>query len=151
MPVLTASPFHPSTGALLTVYRDAYLRGDLAAASMQAVADYLQRHPEAADEARAQWQALQHEGEVSAGTPVPWEANTTAKAAAPRARWLRLPHLWMFGLFGAGLTSATAYGVTLLYQHKQIEQRGPVFQQTEHAMETASAFGATSHQTRSHH
>jgi hypothetical protein len=40
---LTATPFDPQTGELLPVYRDAYLRGDLARASARAVEAYLHR------------------------------------------------------------------------------------------------------------
>ena len=41
---LTASPFNPSTGELLPVYRDAYLRGDLSAAHTQAVDAHLKKN-----------------------------------------------------------------------------------------------------------
>lgn len=40
---LTANVFDTTTGELLPVYRDAYLRGDLARSSAQAVEDYLHR------------------------------------------------------------------------------------------------------------
>ncbi|RZK14911.1 MAG: hypothetical protein EOO56_23955, partial [Hymenobacter sp.] len=40
---LTATSFDAETGELLPVYRDAYLRGDLARAAAQAVDDYLCR------------------------------------------------------------------------------------------------------------
>ena len=41
---LTASPFDPTTGELLPVYRDAYLRGDLSAAHAQAVDAHLKKN-----------------------------------------------------------------------------------------------------------
>lgn len=56
---LTASPFDPQTGDLLPVYRDAYLRGDLAKASAQAVEEYLRRDSDQAHTTISRWQELQ--------------------------------------------------------------------------------------------
>lgn len=42
---ITATPFHPQTGELLPVYRDAYLRGDLSDERTEEVDDYLRRRP----------------------------------------------------------------------------------------------------------
>jgi hypothetical protein len=56
---LTATPFDPTTGALLPVYRDAYLRGDLARSSAQAVEDYLRRDAGQAHSVVTRWHHLQ--------------------------------------------------------------------------------------------
>ncbi len=69
---LTATPFDPQTGELLPVYRDAYLRGDLARASAQAVEAYLHRDADQAHTTVTRWHQLQ---------------ATDAPAAAPT--WVR--------------------------------------------------------------
>jgi hypothetical protein len=56
---LTATPFDPTTGELLPVYRDAYLRGDLARSSAQAVEDYLRRDAGEAHSLVTRWHHLQ--------------------------------------------------------------------------------------------
>jgi len=56
---LTATPFDAETGELLPVYRDAYLRGDLARSSAQAVEDYLRRDAGEAHSVVTRWHHLQ--------------------------------------------------------------------------------------------
>ncbi|MGI4833224.1 MAG: carboxypeptidase-like regulatory domain-containing protein [Janthinobacterium lividum] len=56
---LTATPFNPSTGELLPVYRDAYLRGDLARSSAQAVESYLRHDAAEAHGTVTRWHELQ--------------------------------------------------------------------------------------------
>ncbi len=56
---LTATPFDPQTGELLPVYRDAYLRGDLARSSAQAVEAYLHRDAGQAHSTVTRWHQLQ--------------------------------------------------------------------------------------------
>jgi len=56
---LTATPFDAHTGELLPVYRDAYLRGDLARSSAQAVEDYLRRDAGEAYSVVTRWHHLQ--------------------------------------------------------------------------------------------
>ncbi|TVT41347.1 hypothetical protein FNT36_07795 [Hymenobacter setariae] len=56
---LTATPFDAQTGELLPVYRDAYLRGDLARSSAQAVEDYLRRDANEAYSVVTRWHHLQ--------------------------------------------------------------------------------------------
>jgi hypothetical protein len=58
---LTATPFDPQTGELLPVYRDAYLRGDLARTSAQAVEAYLHRDAGQAHSTVTRWHQLQTE------------------------------------------------------------------------------------------
>ena len=63
---LTATPFDPTTGELLPVYRDAYLRGDLARSSAQAVEDYLRRDTSEAHSTVTRWHQLQVTEEAAA-------------------------------------------------------------------------------------
>jgi hypothetical protein len=55
---LSANPFDAHTGELLPVYRDAYLRGDLAMASVLAVERYLQSDATAAHATVVRWHEL---------------------------------------------------------------------------------------------
>lgn len=68
--LLTASPFHPTTGDLLPVYRDAYLRGDLSRQNMAAVDAYLQKNRELGHDALGRFHALAQAGD--AVRPVGW-------------------------------------------------------------------------------
>lgn len=63
---LTATPFNPQTGELLPVYRDAYLRGDLARASAQAVESYLRQDATEAHGTVTRWHELQGSEPVAA-------------------------------------------------------------------------------------
>lgn len=65
---LTATPFDPQTGELLPVYRDAYLRGDLARASAQAVEAYLHRDAGQAHSTVTRWHELQSTEAAAAPT-----------------------------------------------------------------------------------
>ncbi|MDJ0367905.1 carboxypeptidase-like regulatory domain-containing protein [Hymenobacter sp. H14-R3] len=67
---LTSSPFNPTTGELLPVYRDAYLRGDLSRQHNQAVDAYLQAHRALADDTLYRFHYLRQQGE--AVRPVGW-------------------------------------------------------------------------------
>ncbi|GAB2963607.1 hypothetical protein GCM10027048_35840 [Hymenobacter coalescens] len=67
---LTASPFDPVTGALLPVYRDAYLRGDLSKLNTGAVDAYLRKRNASADETLRRFYELQQQGERV--RPVGW-------------------------------------------------------------------------------
>lgn len=55
---LTATPFDPQTGELLPVYRDAYLRGDLARSSARAVEDYLRKDASQAHNTVTRWHEI---------------------------------------------------------------------------------------------
>ena len=63
---LTASPFDPQNGALLPVYRDAYLRGDLALTSAQAVEHYLSHDTGQAHATITRWHQLGDEATAAA-------------------------------------------------------------------------------------
>ncbi|WP_324674756.1 carboxypeptidase-like regulatory domain-containing protein [Hymenobacter sp. GOD-10R] len=67
---LTASPFDPTTGELLPVYRDAYLRGDLARTQTKAVDEYLRRNSQQGTDALHRLHNMATEGE--AVRPVGW-------------------------------------------------------------------------------
>ena len=140
MPALTASPFHPLTGLLLPVYREAYLVGDLTPESADAVTRYLQQQPAAAELATARWLELQTSGEIAGAAALPWEAPKKVVAPSPTgARRFRLPKLRLFGLLGGlVLSGATAYGLNLAHQQEQVDAAGQVARRTEHLMEDTS-------------
>jgi hypothetical protein len=60
---LTASPFHPTTGELLPVYRDAYLRGDLSREHTALVDDYLKKNTALGTQTWQRFHTMQHTGE----------------------------------------------------------------------------------------
>ncbi|GAA4391505.1 carboxypeptidase-like regulatory domain-containing protein [Hymenobacter koreensis] len=60
---LSASPFHPTTGELLPVYRDAYLRGDLSKAHSAAVDAYFKKYGTSGTDAWQRFHQMQQEGE----------------------------------------------------------------------------------------
>jgi hypothetical protein len=67
---LTASPFDAATGALLPVYRDAYLRGDLSSANLAAVDRYLKHNRHLADATLTRFYEMKQDGEQV--RPVGW-------------------------------------------------------------------------------
>jgi hypothetical protein len=67
---LTASPFDPTTGELLPVYRDAYLRGDLARTQAKAVDEYLRRNTQEGTETLHRLHNMAIEGESI--RPIGW-------------------------------------------------------------------------------
>lgn len=67
---LTASPFDPQTGALLPVYRDAYLRGDLSGLNTTAVDAYLKANSHLADDTLRRFYDMKQQGEHV--RPVGW-------------------------------------------------------------------------------
>ncbi|HEX8327633.1 MAG TPA: carboxypeptidase-like regulatory domain-containing protein [Hymenobacter sp.] len=66
---LTATPFDPQTGELLPVYRDAYLRGDLARSSARAVEDYLRKDAAQAHTTVTRWHEMSTQ---DAAAPTTW-------------------------------------------------------------------------------
>jgi hypothetical protein len=60
---LTAYPFDATTGALLPVYRDAYLRGDLSQAHTRLVDAYLKQNPELGEQIWRRFHDMQRAGE----------------------------------------------------------------------------------------
>lgn len=61
---LTATPFDATTGALLPVYRDAYLRGDLSPATARLVDAHLQQNRALGEQTWQRFHDMQHTGEV---------------------------------------------------------------------------------------
>jgi len=61
---LSANPFDGQTGELLPVYRDAYLRGDLATASRLAMERYMQRDATAAHATVVRWHQLRYRNDA---------------------------------------------------------------------------------------
>ncbi|MDO7844906.1 carboxypeptidase-like regulatory domain-containing protein [Hymenobacter sp. M29] len=68
---LTATPFDAQTGELLPVYRDAYLRGDLARSSARAVEDYLRKDATQAHTTVTRWHEMST-SEAEAAAPTTW-------------------------------------------------------------------------------
>ena len=60
---LTASPFHATTGELLPVYRDAYLRGDLSHEHTQLVDAYLKKNAALGTQTWQRFHTMQQTGE----------------------------------------------------------------------------------------
>jgi len=61
---LTATPFDATTGALLPVYRDAYLRGDLSPTTARLVDAHLKQNPALGDQTWQRFHDMQQTGEV---------------------------------------------------------------------------------------
>lgn len=61
---LTASPFDATTGELLPVYRDAYLRGDLSQAHTRLVDAHLKKNPTLGNQTWKRFHDMQQTGEV---------------------------------------------------------------------------------------
>jgi hypothetical protein len=68
---LTATPFDPQTGELLPVYRDAYLRGDLARSSARAVEEYLRKDATQAHTTVTRWHEMSTQEEQGT-VPTNW-------------------------------------------------------------------------------
>ena len=66
----TASPFDATTGQLLPVYRDAYLRGDLSQAHTRLVDAHLRQNPALGDQTWQRFHDMQQTGELV--VPVGW-------------------------------------------------------------------------------
>jgi hypothetical protein len=100
---LTATPFDAKTGELLPVYRDAYLRGDLARSSAQAVEDYLRRDAGEAYSVVTRWHHLQAD-ESTAAAPN-WVGRQLQSMREQPQRFRR--RAMSFVMMGALLAGAT--------------------------------------------
>ena len=100
---LTATPFDAVTGELLPVYRDAYLRGDLARSSAQAVEDYLRRDAGKAHSVVTRWHQLQATEEA---TVAPNWVNRQVQFIRQQPQRFRRRAL-SFGLVGLLLAGAS--------------------------------------------
>lgn len=103
---LTATPFNPTTGELLPVYRDAYLRGDLARASAQAVETYLRRDAHQAHDTVTRWHEM-HTTEETAITPNWVQKQLRFIREEPQRFRRRAFSLAMAGALVAGVSMAS--------------------------------------------
>jgi hypothetical protein len=100
---LSANPFDTHTGELLPVYRDAYLRGDLASASAQAVERYLQHDAGKAHATVVRWYQLRDPGSTP---PTAWLGKQLRFMAEQPRRFRRR-------VLGFGLMSTVLAGAAL--------------------------------------
>jgi hypothetical protein len=156
---LSAWPFHPQTGQLIPVYRDAYLRGDLTPANASAVEAYLDINP-----VLWRWQELAANPALTLKTPswvfarlgMPQPAAPAAQPApvaalpvemlVPSVEAVRKASPWKSRIIRLGVATTlvailgaewfVSYGVAT---QKEQAKQGPVFKKTEHSMEDVSA------------
>ncbi|MGI4740969.1 MAG: carboxypeptidase-like regulatory domain-containing protein [Janthinobacterium lividum] len=100
---LTATPFDAETGELLPVYRDAYLRGDLARSSAQAVEDYLRRDAGEAHSVVTRWHHLQADEDATVAPG--WVGKQMQFIRQQPQRFRR--RAMTFGLIGLSLAGAS--------------------------------------------
>ena len=139
---LTAIPFDPQTGALLPVYRDAYLRGDLARNSAQAVEDYLRHDATQAHSTVTRWHEMAtHEAEAAA--PTTWVQKQLLFVREQPQRFRRRA----FSLVGmAALVAGVSMAGTRLPSHNAVVP--PVSASELMKLETATAAAAEASATR---
>jgi hypothetical protein len=111
---LTATPFDAQTGALLPVYRDAYLRGDLAQSSAQAVDDYLRRDADQAYAAVTRWHHVQA-GENPGTTPGWVGRQLQAMREQPLRFRRRATGFVLVGMLVAGASMARSLSAAAAY------------------------------------
>ena len=139
---LTAIPFDPQTGELLPVYRDAYLRGDLARNSAQAVEDYLRHDATQAHSTVTRWHEMAtHEAEAAA--PTTWVQKQLLFVREQPQRFRRRA----FSLVGmAALVAGVSMAGTRLPSHNAVVP--PVSASELMKLETATAAAAEASATR---
>ena len=104
---LTASPFDSATGALLPVYRDAYLRGDLSHQNSAAVDAYLKTDRPLADDTLRRFYAMKQQGEHV--RPVGWVQRQMELLRTEPQRFRRRAAVLAAGaLLVAGASMATS-------------------------------------------
>lgn len=106
---LTATPFDPQTGELLPVYRDAYLRGDLARSSARAIETYLRNDSDQAHDTLTRWHQLGTDQDLPA-TPS-WVQQQVQYVRAQPERFRR--RALAFVATGALLAGASMAGTRL--------------------------------------
>ena len=139
---LTAIPFDPQTGELLPVYRDAYLRGDLARHSAQAVEDYLRHDATQAHSTVTRWHEMAtHEADAAA--PTTWVQKQLLFIREQPQRFRRRA----FSLVGmAALVAGVSMAGTRLPSHNAVVP--PVSATELMKLETAAAAAAEASATR---
>ncbi|TGE21587.1 hypothetical protein E5K00_15005 [Hymenobacter aquaticus] len=129
---LTASPFDPQTGELLPVYRDAYLRGDLAHAHTRSVDAYLKTNGHSADDTLRRFYEMKQQGEQV--RPVGWVQRQFELIRTEPKRFRQRAVAMVVG--GALLGGAVFAGTIL--PHEPIEETVVLLPATE-AAEASSA------------
>lgn len=139
---LTATPFDPQTGELLPVYRDAYLRGDLARASARAVEDYLRKDATQAHTTVTRWHEMTTQ-EADAAAPTTWVQKQMLFIREQPQRFRRRA----FSMVGmAALVAGVSMAGTRLPSHEAVVL--PTTTTALASLETASAAAAEASATR---
>ncbi|MBD2767546.1 carboxypeptidase-like regulatory domain-containing protein [Hymenobacter sp. BT664] len=134
---LTATPFDPQTGELLPVYRDAYLRGDLARSSARAVEEYLRSDASEAHSTVTRWHEMSTE-EVDAVAPTTW-VQKQMRFIREQPQRFRRRALTMVS--AAALVAGVSMAGTRLPSHNLITEM-PISTADYTAVETASNVAA---------
>ena len=140
---LTATPFDPQTGELLPVYRDAYLRGDLARSSARAVEEYLRNDPTQAHSTVTRWHEMSTQ-EAEAAAPTTWVQKQLLFIREQPQRFRRRA----FSMVGmAALVAGVSMAGTRLPSHNAVVLPAASVP-TLASLETASAAAAEASATR---
>ena len=108
---LTAHPFHRSTGELLPIYRDAYLRGDLSVQNTELVDAYLKANPAESGETFQRFHTLKAAGHQV--RPVGWVQHQLHLIRTEPARFRqRVSALLAVGVLVSGAVFAANDSVT---------------------------------------
>lgn len=139
---LTATPFDPQTGELLPVYRDAYLRGDLARSSARAVEEYLRKDATQAHSTVTRWHEMTTQ-EAEDARPTTWMQKQMLFIREQPQRFRRRA----FSMVGmAALVAGVSMAGTRLPSHNA--PAIPVSMPEMASLETASAAAAEASATR---
>jgi hypothetical protein len=139
---LTATPFDPQTGELLPVYRDAYLRGDLARSSARAVEAYLRNDATQAHSTVTRWHEMTTQ-EAEDARPTTWMQKQMLFIREQPQRFRRRA----FSMVGmAALVAGVSMAGTRLPSHNA--PAIPVSMPAMASLETASAAAAEASVTR---
>ncbi|GAB3582249.1 peptidase associated/transthyretin-like domain-containing protein [Hymenobacter daeguensis] len=139
---LTATPFDPQTGELLPVYRDAYLRGDLARSSARAVEEYLRKDATQAHSTVTRWHEMTTQ-EAEDARPTTWMQKQMLFIREQPQRFRRRA----FSMVGvAALIAGVSMAGTRLPSHNAMTI--PVSMPEMTSLETASAAAAEASATR---
>lgn len=136
---LTATPFDPQTGDLLPVYRDAYLRGDLARSSARAVEDYLRKDASQAHTTVTRWHEMATV-EAEAAAPTTWVQKQMLFIREQPQRFRRRA---LTMVTGAALVAGVSMAGTRLPSHNLMTNALPTNTEMA-AVEAASSAAATS-------
>jgi hypothetical protein len=139
---LTATPFDPQTGELLPVYRDAYLRGDLARSSVRAVEEYLRKDATEAHTTVTRWHEMTTQ-EAEAAAPTNWMQKQMLFIREQPQRFRRRA---LTMLTGAALIAGVSMAGTRLPSHNLPAVRTSMPEMT--ALEVASNAAAEASGTR---